>query len=520
MKKIILISIGLIITALLSYSFISDKPIKKEQKKKPNIIFLVVDDLKPILGCYGDENLKTPAMDKIASEGLLFENAYCQQAVCAPSRISFFTGKRPDRTKVFDLHTHMRDMNPEIITAPQFFKAHGYTSVGLGKLMHGAKGNDPISWSKRVKKDEKLKYADGYSYPASGKYQNPKIIAANKEAQAQGFNWKKTKKYLQERNLLPATECLDVPDDAYGDGAIASEAVRLLKKFSKTDEPFFMALGFHKPHLPFVAPKKYWDMYKREDIKESPFQKHSKNSPKYAYHTWGELRSFSDIPNEGPLNDAKQKEVIHGYWASVSYVDAQIGKVMEELKKLNLDDNTIIILWGDHGWHLGDHGLWAKHSNFEQATKVPFIIKAPGMKKGQRTETFAELVDVFPTLVDYAGIEIPDYLEGNSLIPIMKNPKAENKDYAISQYFRGKNIMGYSIRTEQYRLTLWLKGDFKHEDLFRNPNIAAAELYDYKNDPLETVSQANNPKYAKVYDELKDKLLGLLVEQADKYGKN
>ena len=487
--------------------------------KKPNILFLVIDDLKPVLGVYGDTNVKTPGLDQLAGEGVLFENAYCQQAVCAPSRISFFTGKRPDRTKVYDLHTNMRDMVPDIITAPQFFKAHGYTTVGLGKLMHGAKRNDPVSWSIHTKKDDKLNYANGFTYPAEGKYQNPEIRVASEEADAQNLNWKQTKKYLVSKNLFPATECLDVPDDAYADGAIAEAGIKLMKNLSKKDKPFFIALGFHKPHLPFVAPKKYWDMYDRDKIEKNPFQKHAKNSPDFAYQTWGELRAYSDIPEEGPLPDDKQKEVIHGYWASVSYVDAQVAKVLQALKKLGLEENTIVVLWGDHGWHLGDHGLWCKHTNFEQATKVPFIIKAPGYKKGVKASTMTELVDVFPTLVDYAGLEIPDYLEGQSLIPVLVNPETQIKDYAISQYFRGKNIMGYSLRTKRYRLTLWLKGDFKHNDLFRDPVIAATELYDYKTDPQEKVSLANDPAYAQVVDSLKTKLLKLLVEQADQYQK-
>ncbi len=501
----------------LSFAFYPKEKAEIMAQKKPNILFLVIDDLKPVLGAYGNKEVKTPNLDKFASEAIVFDNAYCQQAVCAPSRVSFFTGKRPDRTKVFDLKTHMRDMNPDIVTAPQFFKANGYFSVGLGKLLHGAKGGDRRSWSTKLVKDENLTYAEGYSSPVLDKYQNPDIRKAVEETKALGYNWRQTKKYLQEKKLLPSTENMDVPDNAYADGAIADAGIELMKKLSKKDQPFFLALGFHKPHLPFVAPKKYWDLYDRNKIKENPFQEHAENSPNYAYQTWGELRSYSDIPNQGPLPHDKQLEVIHGYWASVSYVDAQVGKVLEALKELGLDKNTIVVLWGDHGWHLGDHGLWCKHTNFEQATKVPFIIKAPGYEEGKHAEGFAELVDVFPTLVEYAGLEMPEYLEGKSLIPVLKNPETKVKDFAISQYFRGKNIMGYSMRTERYRLTLWLKGDFKHKDLFRDPQIDAIELYDYKVDPQERVSLAKDPQYAKVVEELKSKLLEFLNEQADKY---
>jgi len=517
MKRINRIPLIIMALAISTLSFCQNNTVKEKSEKRPNILFLLVDDLKPVLGCYSDPNVKTPGMDKLASEGVVFQNAYCQQAVCAPSRISFFTGKRPDRTKVTDLHTKMRDMNPDIITAPQFFKKHGYTTVGLGKLMHGAKKNDPISWSIHTKNDKNLKYAKGYTYPAEGKYQNEDIHKASTEAHELNLNWKQTKKLLQNQNLLPSTECMDVPDAAYTDGAIAKEGIKLMNRLSKKDKPFFIALGFHRPHLPFVAPKKYWDLYDRDAIEENPFQEHAKDSPDYAYHSWGELRSFSDIPNKGPLPSEKQKEVIHGYWASVSYVDAQIAKVLDALEDLGLQDNTIVVLWGDHGWHLGDHALWCKHSNFEQATKVPFIIRAPGYTIGQEANTMTELVDIFPTLLEYTGFEIPDYIEGESLIPVLEDPETQIKDYAISQYFRGEDIMGYSMRTERYRITLWLKGDYKNGYIFREPVIDAIELYDYKTDPQEKVSQAHNPEYSKIVEELKTKLLDLLNEQADKY---
>ena len=490
---------------------------KKSQKKKPNILLLVVDDLKPVLGCYDDPDVKTPGIDKLAGSGVLFENSYCQQAVCAPSRISFFTGKRPDRTKVYDLKTKMRDKNPDIVTMPQFFKEKGYETVGFGKLLHGAKKEDPPSWTIPYQKDDKLIYAKGYTFPADGRYQNPDIQEAVKETKKLKLNWKETKSFLRKQNLLPSVEKMDIPDDAYVDGAIATNGIKLIEELSASDKPFFVALGFHKPHLPFAVPKKYWDMYDRDKIEINPFQQEAEDSPKYAYSTWGELRNYSDIPGKGDLNEEKQKEIIHGYWASVSYVDAQIEKVLVALEEMGIDDNTIVVLWGDHGWHLGDHGLWCKHTDFEQATKVPFIISAPGYAKGKRAATMTELVDIFPTVIEYAGFEIPTYLEGESLIPVLENTDTQIKDYAISQYFRGKDIMGYSLRVKKYRLTLWLKGDFMNTDVFRNPQIEAVELYDYENDPQEKVSLANNPAYAKTVEELKVKLLGLLTEQADKY---
>lgn len=506
------------IAVLLSITTFGQKNSGNISAKKPNILFITVDDLKPVLGVYGNKEVKTPNIDRFAKTGVVFDNAYCQQAVCAASRISAFTGLRPDRTKVTDLQTQMRKMNPNIITMPQFFKANGYETTGTGKLMHGAKDDDPPSWSIPYKKDSELTYAKGFSYPANGKYQNPEIIKAFNEAKKQKLGWRETNKYLKSLDLAPSTECKDIPDDAYEDGAVAVQGIKYLEKLSKSDKPFFIALGFHKPHLPFAAPKKYWDMYDREKIKIDQFQQHAENSPKYAYQSWGELRNYSDIPAKGDLPIDKQKEVIHGYWASVSYVDAQIGKVLEKLKELGLDKNTIVVLWGDHGFHLGDHGLWCKHTNFEQATKVPFIIHAPGYAKNKHASTMTEMLDIFPTLVDYAGLEIPDILEGESLMPVLKDTKTQIKDYSISQYPRGNQIMGYSMRTEQYRLTLWLKGDFKkNRDIFRNPNIEAVELYDYKTDPYETISLTNNPEYAKTIEQLKAKLLDILVSESDNF---
>ena len=486
-------------------------------RQQPNVLLIIVDDLKPMLGNYSDPDIKTPGIDRLAATGITFENAYCQQAVCAPSRISFFTGKRPDRTRVYDLQTLMRDMNPDIITMPQFFQAHGYETAGLGKLMHGAKGNDPESWSIGYVWDKKLEYAKGYGVPADGKYQDPKILKAFREGELNGMEGKVLRSHLAETGLLPSVEAIEVPDDAYPDGAIAENGIRLMKKLASRDKPFFLALGFHKPHLPFAVPKKYWDIYERQAIEIHPFQEESENSPGYAYHTWGELRNYSDIPDEGELDPEKQREVIHGYMASVSYVDAQIGKVLDALEDLNIDDNTIVVLYGDHGWHLGDHGLWCKHSNFEQAVKVPLIIRAPGYASGKSASTMVELVDIFPTLSDYAGLEVPEYLEGNSLLNVLENTGAQVKDYAISQYPRGDNIMGYSLRTRRYRLTLWLKGDFMTSELFRTPLIEAAELYDYVNDPLEQISLAYDPAYAETVAALKSQLLSLLNSQADKF---
>ena len=482
-------------------------------QQKPNVLFISVDDLKPMLGAYGDSMIQSPHIDNIAQRGVVFQNAYCQQAVCAPSRISLFTGMRPDRTGVLDLQTYMRDVNPDIVTLPQFFKQNGYITAGFGKLMHGARNNDPVSWSIPYKEDKFLTYAKGFKYPANGKFQNNEIQKAMTFAEKQKLSWKETNQYLKSKNLNPSIENLDIPDDAYSDGAIAKAAINLLDQLKADEKPFFLALGFHKPHLPFSVPKKYWDFYDRDKIKTAPYKKEAICAPVYAYHTWGKLRNYSDIPQKGPVPIEKQKELIHGYMASVSYVDAQIGLVLDKLKQLGLANNTIVVLWGDHGWHLGDHGLWCKHSNFEQATKSPLIISAPGMAKNRNADTMAEFVDLFPTLLDLSGFSIPDYLEGTSLKPAMVDPETVVKDYALSQYPRGNDIMGYSVRTERYRFTLWLEGKFRSDEMIENPVVRGVELYDYVTDPQEKVSLAGNNSYAEVEEELKEKLLTLLNQQ-------
>ncbi len=515
-------TISLALLALTMSTSACANPVKKKksESQKPNIVFLCIDDLKPVLGCYGDQNVKTPHIDQLAQAGVTFSNAYCQQAVCAPSRISIFTGLRPDRTKVWDLKTDMRDMNPDVVTLPQFFKDNGYETVGLGKLMHGAKDDDPISWSIPYRHDRELTYADGFSYPANGKYQNPAIHEAMKEAKKQKLNWQETNRYLKSLGLSPAVECMDIPDNAYEDGAVAEAGMQLLNQLEKGDKPFFLALGFHKPHLPFAAPKKYWDLYNRDQIALHPLQGKATNSPDYAYHTWGELRNYSDAPQTGPVLDAQQKELIHGYWAAVSFVDAQVGKVMAHLDALGLRDNTIVVLWGDHGWHLGDHGLWCKHSNFEQATKAPLIISAPGYAKNQHTLSMAEFVDVFPTLCELSGLAAPKVLEGTSQAAALKHPETIVKDYAISQFPRGNNVMGYTLRTDRYRLTVWLKGKFQEGSIHQKPQIEALELYDYEKDPLETQSLASDPAYAELATQLKTKLFDLLTAQANHHAKH
>lgn len=469
--------------------------------KPPNVLFIAVDDLKPTLSAYGHK-VPTPAIDRIAAQGTTFMNAHCQQAVCGPSRASLMTGKYPDFTKIWDLKTKIRDINPNILTLTQHFKNNGYHAVGMGKIFDPRsvdKGCDTASWSEPYTQTWHLDYNPGTGKPI-GHYHNPKSksIAAGLE----NSNWGAVNRKLFQGGAWPVVEAEAVPDDAYDDGAIAAHAVRTLSKLATKKEPFFLAVGFKKPHLPFVAPKKYWDQFDREAIALEPYQAPPEGAPDYALHNFPELRSYNGVPQKGPVDEATQRELIHGYYACVAYIDAQIGRILDQLKTLGLAQNTIIVVWGDHGWHLGDHGLWCKHTNYEQATRVPLIISTPGSRP-QKTNMPAELTDLFPTLCDLAGIEIPDHLDGTSLVPTIHDKAILSREFAVSQFPRGDK-MGYALRDEQHRFVAWFKTD--GEGAKPGDAIIATELYDYATDPLEQRNLSKDPNYKATVAELSNKL--------------
>lgn len=490
-----------------------------EEPTKPNVLFIIVDDLKPILGCYGDPFVKTPNIDRFAKEGVVFTNTYCQQAVCGPSRASFLTGMRPDYTGVWDLETEMRNINPEILSMPQFFKQNGYITAGIGKVFDSRSVDENIdkpSWSIPFYKKSNDYYPKEMG-KAKGRYRGVKVLEEieiyEKIGGAKGLTGKELSNFIKI-NAKPSVESLDIPDNAYIDGATVLHSKDILKVLKENAKPFFFAVGITKPHLPFAVPKKYWDLYNRDEIQLAEFRENANNSPLVAYHGAGELYKYADIPPIASFSDVKggmelpfdkQKELIHGYYASVSYADALIGKLISTLVSLNLKDNTIVTIIGDHGWHLGDHNLWCKHSNFEQATRIPMIFKIPGIK-ASKTSALAEAVDIFPTLCDATGIKIPEQLQGVSLMPILKEIKSKVKDYAVSQYRRGKNMrtFGYSIRTKRFRLTLWMKDFYRLYKPFDEGYIVSGELYDYDNDPLETENYYNNKEYVSVKKELLD----------------
>ncbi|MDR6781505.1 iduronate 2-sulfatase [Pedobacter africanus] len=516
--------VSFLILAVSGLSGFAQKP------DKPNVLFIAIDDLKPLLGCYGDRLAKTPNIDRLAKMGTVFKSNYCQQAVCGPTRASIMTGMRPDVTKVWDLKTRMRDMNPDILTIPQYFASQGYSTQAIGKIYDPRcvdEDLDKPSWTVPHYKTDKSYYAASTGQPVLNYYQ-AKDTRALVEKQRREAGEKTLTDQMLPATIRPSMECVDVPDNAYIDGANSLQAKDILAALQKKNRPFFFAVGLAKPHLPFNAPKKYWDLYERDKMPVAAFQEQSKNAVDVAYQNSGELRAYSDIPALLAFTDqksygvtlpvARQKELLHGYYAAVSYADAQIGMVLNALDSLGLSKNTIVVLWGDHGWHLGDHNLWCKHSNFEEATRSPLIFSAPHIKPSA-TQSLSEFVDVFPTLCELSGIPVPAHLEGKSLVPLMKNPGAAVKEFAVSQYPRSANaietqrmtdatakIMGYSMRTKRYRYTIWVE-NFRTDQPFKASAVVGQELYDYAQDPLEKVNVLNDKKYAQTARHLKAEMI-------------
>ncbi len=451
-----------------------------ETKKRPNVLFIVVDDLRPELGCYGSGLVKTPHIDGLARRGMVFSRAYCQQAVCNPSRASLMTGLRPDTLRVWDNEIHFRKRNYGIMTLPQLFLNNGYESIQVGKIFHNTLP-DPPSWSQ----PETV-------IPVNNTYMSPETKARQQERAAAAKKIGRSQAWIDAYIRGPATEAYDAPDALYWDGAAAGAAIAKLWEFRKRT-PFFLGLGFIKPHLPFVAPKRYWDLYKREDIPLPQNYFLPKGAPRFAINFLTELASYEDFvqipnPTEGQLSQDQARLLKHGYYACVSFIDAQIGRVLEALEHLKLRENTIVVLLGDHGWKLGEHGGWGKLTNFECDTRSTLIISAPGQPNaGGSTPALVELVDIYPTLCELAGLEKPQNLEGLSLVPLFQNPSRPWKTAVFSQFARGffNRFMGRAVRTDRYRYVEW------RDRLDRR--LVARELYDHETDPLENENIASMP---------------------------
>ena len=439
--------------------------------REMNVLFIAVDDLRPQLGCYGQKQILSPNIDRLASEGLLFERTYCQQAVCGATRASLLTGVRPDTAGIHGNKTPVRKAMPDIVTLPEHFKNHGYETLSIGKIYHHPT-DDRQGWTAEP-------YRAG-TFP-EGAWKGRGYLTAEAIAQVEAY----AKAHPNMQGRGPAFEAADVPDSAYPDGHNVEYAIKQLRRLK--DKPFFLAMGFYKPHLPFNAPQKYWDLYKPEDIRlaDNPFI--PKGAPSYATTDWGELRNYCGTPKEGPCSDELARRLIHGYYACVSYTDAMIGRLLDELDRLQLRDKTAVILWGDHGWKLGEHAGWCKHTNFELDTHVPMILSVPGMTTaGQRTRGLTEFVDIYPTLSEICRLPLPGHLEGVSAVPLLKAPERPWKKAAFSQYPRGK-VMGYSMRTPRFRYTEW-------QDR-QTGQVKARELYDHERDPGENVNAVEQPQY-------------------------
>ncbi len=459
------------------------------------MLFIIVDDLRPELNCYGASHMITPSIDRLAESGMIFQRAYCQQAVCAPSRNSIMTGLRPDAIGIYDLQTFFRTTVPDVVTLPEHFKKNGYRTESVGKIFHTGHGN----------KDD----AQSWSVP---KWNERGIISAI-PAIHRGDTVGLESDYPHINHVKLPFYCSDEPEQNMTDAVISEMAVERIKVLK--DSTFFLAVGFRKPHLPFVAPRKYWELYDPDKI-SIPGQNPPENMADFALMNFGELRNYSGIPAKGPVPDETARELIHGYYAAVSMIDAQVGKLLEALESNGLTSNTIVVLLGDHGWKLGEYGSWCKHTNFEVDTNVPLIISGPGIPGRTSTTSLAELLDIYPTLCELSGLSKPAHLDGASLVPVLNNPKKEVRKVAISQYPRKvrlgnesemTELMGYSMRYGDYRYVRWHKAD-------RPGDVVSVELYDHSRSNVASENLAGNRNYQSVVRKM-DGLLLDAIKQTD-----
>ena len=451
-------------------------------KAQPNVLFIGVDDLRPEIGAYGSPMAITPNLDKLAEDSVVFKRAYVQQAVCSASRASFLTGLRPDSTGADYPYSEyfVNEVLPKYPSLSRYFFSQGYFVRNIGKIHHGLQ--------------EHLSERE-YQPPFIPHYQLPENIEAGKA-------------YPNGRGpTTPAYEAADLPDANYKDGKVALEVIATLKRYynSGKEAPFFLAAGFYKPHLPFVAPKRYFDLYNPTAIQlpqnyQLDTSQHAVSTAHYALKKY--LGPSTESRKQLPKPYAR--ELIHAYLACVSFVDAQIGLILESLDSLGLSSNTIIVFWSDHGWHLGEQGMWGKTTNFENATRAPLMIKAPQTGHyGSHSQALVEYVDLYPTLLELTGHDIPSYLEGTSLVPLLKEPNRPWKSAAFSQFPRGNKIDGYAIRTDHYRYVAW-----HHKDLETGTKgiLVHRELYDHKIDPLESTNLADHQYYTATVEALSAQL--------------
>ena len=454
-RKLIILSLVLV---FLSFKTTKENEEKYTASKKKNILFIMVDDLRPELNIYGENKISSPHIDALAKSGVVFNRAYSNVPVCGASRASLLTGIRPTSKRFLRYNASIKKEAPNELNLVKHLKNEGYTTISNNKITH-------------LKYD--IEEWDEEWYPSSKKWRN----------------------YITEENILLesngkhgyAYESPDVDDNAYNDGETANKSIQDLKNLKATGKPFFLAVGFVKPHLPFNAPKKYWDLYDFNKIELPKNNQFQANVPNRARHLWGELRYYKDIPKKGQVSNEMAKKLIHGYYASVSYVDAQVGKLIKGLDDLGMRENTTIILVGDHGWSLMEHGLWVKHSNFEVALQVPLIISDSDIQKNKKTNSIAELVDLYPSICDLANISKPAHLEGNSLTNALKNPSKVFKNKAYARYQKGETLIADNFFYTEWQI---------------NDKTIAKMLYDHNTDPDENRNLAIEDRYKTVIDSL------------------
>lgn len=482
---------AVVILALAWLTFFSGSGVAAD---RPDILVIVVDDLRPMLGCYGDARIKTPNIDRLARRGVLFERAYCQYAKCGTSRLSLMTGLRPDSIGVFSNRdkdvVSFRKRRPDDASLSRWLKKIGYHTRSFGKIDHDG-WHDDEEWSAPAapgRPGEMLEVVDG------GDTSKPTAIA--------------------ERLACPVMQSPDVDDNFLFAGRMTQQVLELMRN-RNANQPLFLAVGYRRPHLPFVAPKRYFDLYQPDENWLARNQNPAARAPVMAWFNsdgyvgtarrvgltmpnppnqkqaidWNgyEMRSYLGVPNHGPIDTPLQLKLLQAYAACVSYVDAQIGKLLDELQATNRLDKTLIVFCSDHGWHLGEQSAWGKMTNFEIATRVPMIIAGPGIKPG-RTRSIAELVDLYPTICELSGVKTPTHLEGESLTPVLKEPQKTNDSIALSQYARfGTKYMGRALRTDRYRFVIW--------EARKSGEVVHRELYDHNSDPDETVNLAARDQY-------------------------
>jgi len=438
--------------------------------ERPNVLFIAVDDLRPEIGAFGAGGMSTPHLDRLASRGTRFERAYCMVPTCGASRAALMTGVRPARGRFVTYFARADEDASGVVPLHSHFKDHGYTTVSLGKILHVA-ADSADGWSEPPWRPSAPAYATSEALARTGK---------DRKGRARGPSWE---------------DGGEVPDNTYADGRLADHASEKLRELAAGETPFFLAVGFYKPHLPFVAPGRYFEPYPPGSVTMPDNYFPPANVPAAAMHASGELRSYTDIPPRGVLPEAKALELIRAYRAATSYTDAQIGRLLDAFDELGLAESTLVVLWGDHGWNLGEHTLWCKHSCFETSLLAPLLFAGPtgsGIRSGSVSRSLVEFIDVYPTLCELAGLPLPEHLRGVSLMPALRDPEVAVKEEAISRFGAGD-----SIRTERYRYSLYRDTQGRE---------TGQMLYDHETDPGENVNVVDDPAHAETVAELRQRL--------------